>query len=296
MTIAAGFKVRDGVLLCADTEYSGGVKFYDEKIFRHHFNGGSIAVAIAGNGTNAGMAFRDVCYGLTARATPYSPKEVEHAIRRAVKKVYDGYVTGVDESQNAAFDLIIAVNLKGIEPYLLASSNRGVAAVDYFASRGSGWNLSDYIVKHLYDPLTGSLVECAIIALQFLSAAKRYCEGVSGPSQFLTICQGVMRDTFTRDFGVAEEQIHQYERTSARLLFPISDASLDESVIDWHISRFAQEVKQIHATLKSDADWFPQFLKNLIPDPIGRSGPPSPTADPPTPLPSPESPEWSDGS
>jgi hypothetical protein len=34
MTIAAGFVERDGVVLCTDSLYSGGVKVHGKKIFR----------------------------------------------------------------------------------------------------------------------------------------------------------------------------------------------------------------------------------------------------------------------
>lgn len=82
MTIAAGFRVRDGVLLCADTEYSGGSKIHKEKIVSHHFSGGSVAFAIAGHGVNAGMCIRDCRYALKPHgaAPSHSPEQVDRTI------------------------------------------------------------------------------------------------------------------------------------------------------------------------------------------------------------------------
>jgi 20S proteasome alpha/beta subunit len=115
MTIAAGFKLRDGVLLCADTEFSGGIKTHKEKIVRHYFRGGAIVFAITGNESNAGMAIRDCCYELKSdRDNPYSPKEIEHIIRTAVGSIHKQYVTKNDPI--SAFEIIIAVRLTGHEP------------------------------------------------------------------------------------------------------------------------------------------------------------------------------------
>lgn len=49
MTIIAGFRVQDGILLCSDTEWSGGLKIYKEKIFTHPFRGGVISFAVSGD-------------------------------------------------------------------------------------------------------------------------------------------------------------------------------------------------------------------------------------------------------
>jgi hypothetical protein len=51
MTIAAGFSVTDGILLCADTEQSGiGVNVQESKLFRLPSNGEFSGVfAISGN-------------------------------------------------------------------------------------------------------------------------------------------------------------------------------------------------------------------------------------------------------
>jgi 20S proteasome alpha/beta subunit len=40
MTITAGFRVVDGILLCADTLYTGGMKIYETKIFKTDLKGG----------------------------------------------------------------------------------------------------------------------------------------------------------------------------------------------------------------------------------------------------------------
>jgi hypothetical protein len=64
MTIAAGFCVKDGILLCADSMYTGGSKVHQPKLFGYRLNSGtpeacSLAFALAGHENYGKMAIDD---------------------------------------------------------------------------------------------------------------------------------------------------------------------------------------------------------------------------------------------
>ena len=125
MTMIAGFRVQDGILLCSDTEWSGGtVKLYDSKIFTHPFQGGLVSFAVAGNEGNAKMVIQDCQDALVfGRSRPYTPKELKRILREAVRSIQEKYVENKsgEEKDKADFQLIISLRLKS-EGMLLLSS------------------------------------------------------------------------------------------------------------------------------------------------------------------------------
>ena len=73
MTIAAGFVTRDGVLLCADTQFTGGAKVYRHKIRAFTLNDGTILVfALAGHLDYAVMAIEECLEAIDAVAVQKS--------------------------------------------------------------------------------------------------------------------------------------------------------------------------------------------------------------------------------
>jgi hypothetical protein len=60
VTIAAGFVTQDGILMCADTQFTGGAKVDKRKIHPFTLNDGTVLVfALAGNPDYAHMAVED---------------------------------------------------------------------------------------------------------------------------------------------------------------------------------------------------------------------------------------------
>jgi len=185
VTLIAGFEVNNGVLLCSDSEYSGGTKEYKDKIFPHPFADGAVAFALSGpdSGTAAIEECRD---GLAlSRSKPYPEKTVRAILREAIKSTHERYVDSrptAEEKDGARFDLIIAVAMKNQPPYLLWNNGPILLRVTGgFACRGSGWYLGDYIIKKNWREGL-SLRECGMFALQALNAAKKHADGVGDRS------------------------------------------------------------------------------------------------------------------
>ena len=138
VTIIAGFRVQDGILLCSDTEWSGAGKIYQQKIFSHFFRGGAIAFAVAGNEANARMVIQDCQYAIDpGRKRAYTPKELTAIVRAAVLAIQEKYVDKRPEAEKevAWFELIIAFALKSGHRQLLASRAPSVLPVDRFATK-----------------------------------------------------------------------------------------------------------------------------------------------------------------
>ncbi len=46
--IVAGFRVDDGILICSDTQYLGGMKIYQQKLFPMMVGGDTYVFGLAG--------------------------------------------------------------------------------------------------------------------------------------------------------------------------------------------------------------------------------------------------------
>src|SRR5262249_50081105 len=70
MTIAAGFRVREGIVLCTDTLYSSDTQTHERKIFWEEHDTYSMAIALAGLQPYARMAIEDCFEALNLLKKP----------------------------------------------------------------------------------------------------------------------------------------------------------------------------------------------------------------------------------
>ena len=279
MTIIAGFRVQDGILLCSDTEWSGAGKIYQQKIFSHFFRGGAIAFAVAGNEANARMVIEDCQYAIDpGRKRAYAPQELTAIVRAAVLAIQEKYVDKrpTAEKEKAWFELIIAFALKSGHRQLLASRAPSVLPVDRFATHGAGWEVARPIIDSAYDP-NMRIKDAVIVAIQAMGAAKRQVEGVGGQSQFLVMgdqlpepdMQGPgKREQFIsglvgHDPAETERLILQYEQAAGRLLLRAGDFDLDSAAFKEKVLNFGQLVFNLRAQWAATAAPYRELIEGL---------------------------------
>lgn len=93
MTIVAGFRVQDGIVLCSDTQYTGNAKVYQRKLFPLTIGEDPYVFGLAGHEPNGKMAI-DECEEAISELEPgkRTLNGVKRALRLAVKPVIDDYV------------------------------------------------------------------------------------------------------------------------------------------------------------------------------------------------------------
>jgi len=265
VTIIAGFRVQDGILLCSDTEWSGAGKIYQQKIFSHFFRGGAIAFAVAGNEANARMAIEDCQYAIdAARKKPYTPKELTAIVREAVRATHKKYVDQRPDTEKEAawFELIIGFALKSGYRQLLASRAPGVLPVDRFATQGAGWQVARPIIDMAYDP-NMRIKDAVIVAMQAMAAAKLQVEGVGGHSQFLVMGEQFVSDLIGHDPKGTERLIVEYERAAERLLLGAGDFDLDERAFRERVLNFEQLVTNLRAEWATASAPYRELIEGL---------------------------------
>jgi 20S proteasome alpha/beta subunit len=92
MTIAAGFRCHDGVVLCTDSEHtSGQSKSYDHKIFEATAGNALIYVAGAGDDVYIRTAAQDLAYEVSGKTVSFEHIELlSQKVMTAIPRLYLG--------------------------------------------------------------------------------------------------------------------------------------------------------------------------------------------------------------
>jgi hypothetical protein len=298
VTIIAGFHVQNGILLAADTMYTGGTKIHQPKLFGYTLNGNtpescSLVFALAGHENYGKMAIDDcVDEILSCEPKLRTLKAVKKALRKAVKAINDEYVdTRPDptEKEFAKFDLIIGAWLPvagGLQ--MFRSSGPAVLSAGHYHCTGIGAYLGDYLMRNVFTDTmarTMKIKAAALLAIQALGAAKTYDSNCGGDTQFMRISPGgMLSPVVPYDVHTSEYYISEFESFSRKLLFNIGDADISDKDFDTWLSAFAENMRRIRACWKGQGfDYLSRQLSQLT-----GAAPPNP--QPPKAGPTPQQP------
>ena len=228
MTIAAGFRCYDGVLLCADTEEQGWVMTLQaSKLSSSVHRWGKVAFAFAGNTGFALSAIQKCESRLDHLDGNQVMSELESILdgeyRRNVLSHPDHAVDG-----SLAYRLLIAVWRLGSKARLFVTTQTAMREVSDYECVGAGDYLAHYLVRPSF---TTNMQERPLFSLAAYALAnvKGYVPGCGGRSQFL-----LMRDDGTIGITEAfsdyepysgiewlERQSRRYDSFARQLLFAV---------------------------------------------------------------------------
>lgn len=284
MTITAGFKVQDGILLCADTMYSGGSKSYATKIFKQEFDGGCVAFALAGTEDCSLMLIQACQKAISESASFFSSTEqIEEVISRTLRRLFKDHEL---QDAEALFLIAIWTERGGLK---LMSTRRGVMVErERYYCNGSGSYLANYLIEPAYHQVMG-LPDVIVLATQTLAAVKSYDDGCGGRSELIVLqSDGSLSPVEHEEISTAEQNISGYERYARKLMFDFANPQLSESEFQKKLDSFVETItigreswvkkqKQALAIRKLVKSVFP----NEVPDFFTPPNPEDPKPDPP---------------
>ena len=248
MTIAAGFVVKDGILLCADTLYTDGfTKEYREKIFPWIGQDESVCFAIAGHALIGRMAVEDCRQALWGSKRPHHTiAQIMATIRPLLKAVYEQYVDTrpQHEQQTADFSLLIAVATTGERPRLFSTYHGATAPIDSFECLGIGRHLGRYVIEPMFNPGM-TIGEAAVLGIHALGAAKERVDGVGGKSQFVSMRGTAISPIVPHDIDLSEQLILTFRKLTGDLLLAVSNSELDAVRFRRHFEEFVFQVENM---------------------------------------------------
>jgi 20S proteasome alpha/beta subunit len=272
MTIAAGFRVKDGILVCADTQYTGGVKIHQPKVFRYEIGAGqdscALAFALAGHEVYGKMAIEDCAEEIEkCAASARSLRTVKGLLRKAVRSIALGYVDSrpdLSDRDVSRFELVIAAWLpRGGGLSLFRASGPGLILVDNYYCAGSGAYLADYLVRSIFTRHM-SIESAVLMATQALAAAKSYDPSCGGDSEFVMLSsEGKLSEVATYNTRNSETFINAYESMVREFLFRIGDLQMSDRDFTLFLETFVGQARIIRESWRKSDGVFRELLGTL---------------------------------
>ncbi len=215
MTIAAGFVCSDGVVLAADTQWSGPTKRYHAKLWHFPAGAGVVAVAAAGDGIAITRWTHDF-QNLVHRSAPTTTAEI---LGDADETIYPLWYKLLKDDPDAHLSLLLAVRV-GRDVALFENQNQKLFApvASYSQCIGCGATLGLYLADWLFD-IDVPMVRARIIAAYLLKQVKQYDDDCGGESQILMFPRdGEPHYLPEHDIAALEGQQEYFKYATKRIL------------------------------------------------------------------------------
>jgi len=256
MTIAAGFLVQNGILLCADTQYTSGTKIHKAKLFPGTFGSSlSVVFALAGNDGYGRMAIEDAKQAISSiPVAERSVSRITFAVREAVKIIDEEYVCKrpPNEIEGSRFELLMALRHQEEGLRLFSIRHTFLVPVDSHECIGIGEYLAGYLIG-AYKKDT-SKKQAAIMAARMLSALKSYDANCGGFSQIIVLrSDGTFSPSKWYESHVEDIHIPEFERLTRDLLSHVADVEMDDLEFQRHLESFSKHISELRESWKQEA-------------------------------------------
>ncbi|MFP5204970.1 MAG: hypothetical protein ACLGSH_06425 [Acidobacteriota bacterium] len=223
MTIAAGFRYRDGILLCADREITEGASKYSEsKIFGEQI-GPDVSLGFAYSGSKAygTMAIQRII-AVVKSSHLKNHARIWTTIKDTVHEIYFDTIGRLPEYQQAdsQFNLLIAVWAEGM-PKMYSTENAAITEETQYRCIGIGKELAKYLITSV--GCEGSdrmgIKSAEIVALRIIDHVKGNVSGCGeGMDALIMDSSGAVRRKNHNDYRFELKMLDAYD-SLAMLLF-----------------------------------------------------------------------------
>jgi hypothetical protein len=179
VTIVAGFKCKNGVVICADTQHTGAsVKFTAPKLWTDQDRG--IVAGACNDVTYLRMAVDEVSDRFE-KLSRWTQPGVKKAILDALIKVHQAIRAAFDVSDpnRPLLSMLIGARLDNWKVILLKTSETAVAPVDNLDFIGSGEEVARLLMSPFYDPdlRVTEMQTVGAYCFRFAKASGSWCGG-----------------------------------------------------------------------------------------------------------------------
>jgi 20S proteasome alpha/beta subunit len=255
MTLIAGLKCVDGIVLAADTEEStyltrGRARKLVTRTFsqgKNKKNPRTVAIAIAGAGSAAliDTAVEQV-FEAVSQTKGTTVRHLKTTIRDALLRFYRHDLSNYP-TQNPLdniIDLLCGVRAANGELALYRASGPLIHTVSGFALCGSG-EIIRHVVEELYQP-TIAVPRAVALVLHLLNLGKRYVTGVGGDSEILTLMtDGIPTQERLGGIRIKEQHLDHFNHLLGELLLKFPDKSITPEAFASAMTQIAADVQDL---------------------------------------------------
>lgn len=270
MTIAAGFKIQEGVVLCADTKhtYSGAMKLQSAKIFKKddYPSGIKTAFCIVGSVRYCKMIIQK-CEGALARlgAHECSRAEVRAVIETILITAFEEHIYRHPDFTRGslAVGYLIAIwsPIDGIGFY--STEDTAINELVGYECLGAGSYLGHYLLRPLFRPNL-KIKETILLATHALIQTKNYDDNCGGDSQFIWMRpDGTVSDVESFDISQNESYSKSFERLRQYIFYDLPDLDLEDDELYKKLAKHSEFLAAIRSDLRSERDHHQMLLDAL---------------------------------
>jgi len=106
------------------------------------------------------------------------------------------------------------------------------------------------------------------VAATMLGATKKHVQGVGGPSQFLTIRNGIVSAVVPYDTAASEQHALRFRRYAASLYLSMGDRAVTPAQFRKDLGDFAGRITALRQQWKADAKPFEELVDSLLSHPV----------------------------
>lgn len=210
VTIAAGFRCRDGVVLCADSRITvpGFLKAEEPKIARLAGVAHAVFYTFEGDVDFSRMAIEILVESM--HEAELKGRSMILELRRTVRDIYEKYSKLSTKQRKLYLSLIVAIH-SGNKVTLYKVSGPLAPAFSRCQFIGCGYNVAESVALDIYNP-SMSVNEAAKMAVYALAKTKKYVDGCGGKSEVVRIYDN---GSFSR---LGDKDVASLERKYRRFL------------------------------------------------------------------------------
>jgi len=234
VTIIAGFKGFDGIVLCADTQETvsqlskRNVPKLRFEPFGGPHEGDGLAVAFCGAGDNGAFIDKVVETAWEDAQVATSLDEACDEIEKSIKRTYQEFGQIYQPGYCPTAELIYGVKMhQGCS--LFSAHGPVVNRKDGYDSWGAGYYMADFLSKRMYSAYL-NIHQCAILAAYILFQAKEHVDGCGGESHIAVLRNhGVSGRVDWRYVQAITELLESADQYLGELLVKSANMELDSS-------------------------------------------------------------------
>jgi len=269
VTMAAGFRCSDGVILFADTEltYPESLKYQGStKVRTYEDKETDITVALTGAGDwdYLCMAFEKVL-----RRIPTAGDQVDtifDAVEEVLIQIFETNIALSPVRPRPGFDLFAAVRTPTHEFGLFKSADVAFRRGFDIEMSGVGKLLGLYLADMLYD-YRMSVKQGLFLAAYILRVANKYVTGVGGKSDIITITKADgLKKAFGFDVSHLQDHFDEFDSYLSPLILAVPDVpdsnatelqqSESRKLFEEKLQYFVTRIKEIRKTCEDEQSPF----------------------------------------
>ena len=273
VTIIAGFKSEDGIIICGDTQETQGDNKRNVNKIRvepQHAEmlkimaGVDLAVAFGGAGHGP---FVDMIIDKSwhAASSTKSITEAASAIESEIKRIYKEYGGIYQRGQCPYAEILYGIKADG-ESRLFMASGPIIVEKEEYETSGTGSPLANYLASKMYGARL-TLYQCLILATYVLLQTKGHVEGCGGESHIAVLRNdGRCGLVDKRRVEAITSLLDSADTCAGRLLLRSADLTASESDLEKYTKEFTSNVSISRSIASESIRNWDKFWETMMGD------------------------------